>query len=125
MRWDVRIPTIKLLTIIITIGAGRSRRHTVAGTGHSAGAAIASLFYAHKRSTAILSLATVAAQFANSHCIMFGDLPVFIFQLQDYGNERSGSGSLVSFFLSLINDGDPIMKADVGYFAKQYQPIVH
>jgi hypothetical protein len=56
---------------------------------------------------------------------MFGAPPVSIVPLQDYGNEGSGSGSRAPFFLSLINDSDPIIKADVGYFTKKYCPIVY
>ncbi|KAL5402065.1 hypothetical protein PMIN04_013047 [Paraphaeosphaeria minitans] len=90
---------------------------TLLFTGHSAGAAIASLLYAHLKSTNTSPLARCAAGFDIIHCIVFGAPPISTTPLHD--DERSShQGSL---FLSLINDGDPIIKADMGYIARKYR----
>ncbi|OAL42836.1 hypothetical protein IQ07DRAFT_606390 [Pyrenochaeta sp. DS3sAY3a] len=83
---------------------------TLLFTGHSAGAAIASLLYAHVRTTKVSSLAQVVARFESVHCIVFGAPPISIAPLQEH--DRESSSSRCSLFLSLINDGDPITKAD-------------
>ncbi|OAL42586.1 hypothetical protein IQ07DRAFT_669205 [Pyrenochaeta sp. DS3sAY3a] len=90
---------------------------TLLFTGHSAGAAIASLLYAHVRTTEVSSLAQVVARFESVHCIVFGAPPISIAPLQEHDHE--GSSSRRSLILSLINDGDPITKADAQYVAKK------
>ncbi|KAL5398403.1 hypothetical protein PMIN03_012781 [Paraphaeosphaeria minitans] len=95
------------------------RGSTLLFTGHSAGAAIASLLFAHLKSTKTSPLAETAAGFDAIHCIVFGAPPISTTPLPVHGDERSNhQGSL---FLSLINDGDPIIKADMGYIAKKYR----
>jgi hypothetical protein len=54
------------------------QKFTLLFTGHHSRAAIASLLRAHTRSTAIASLAAVAAQFINIHSRIFGAPPVCI-----------------------------------------------
>ncbi|KAF9729992.1 lipase class 3 [Paraphaeosphaeria minitans] len=88
-------------------------------TGHSAGAAIGSLLYAHVKSIKTSPLAVTATGFDTIHCIVFGAPPISTTPLPVHDDERSNhQGSL---FLSLINDGDPIIKADMGYIAKKYR----
>ena len=88
-------------------------------TGHSAGAAIASLLYAHVKTTKTSTLVKVAEQFESIHCIVFGAPPISTAPLQEHTHSNcSARGSL---FLSLINDGDPITKADIGYISKKYR----
>lgn len=88
-------------------------------TGHSAGAAIASLLYTHIATTKISSLAKVTERFENVHCILFGAPPISIAPLQEHDRWRpSPQGSL---FLSLINEGDPITNADAEYIKKKYR----
>ncbi|KAF9728516.1 lipase class 3 [Paraphaeosphaeria minitans] len=78
------------------------RGSTLLFTGHSAGAAIASLLFAHLKSTKTSPLAETAAGFDAIHCIVFGAPPISTTPLPVHGDERSNhQGSL---FLSLIND---------------------
>ncbi|KAF9730125.1 lipase class 3 [Paraphaeosphaeria minitans] len=80
-------------------------------TGHSAGAAIGSLLYAHVKSIKTSPLAVTATGFETVYCIVFGAPPISTIPLPVHHDERSNhQGSL---FLSLINDGDPIIKADI------------
>ncbi|KAL5441096.1 hypothetical protein PMIN06_009448 [Paraphaeosphaeria minitans] len=91
---------------------------TLLFTGHSAGAAIASLLYSHLKSTKNSPLAQTAAGFDTIHRIIFGAPPISTIPLPVHADERSDSRS--SLFLSLINDGDPITKADMGYIANRW-----
>ncbi|RYN63510.1 hypothetical protein AA0119_g12874 [Alternaria tenuissima] len=90
---------------------------TLIFTGHSAGAATASLLYAHVLSKAASPLATVAKGFPNVHCILFGCPPVSVHPLQHHTREDERSSN--SLFLSFLNDGDPIIKADAGYLVRR------
>jgi len=82
-------------------------------TGHSAGGAVASLLYAHMLSKSIESELTVlAGVFRRIHCINFGVPPITLLPLQvpiahvDHKNQ----------FLSFVNEGDPVTRADRPYF---------
>lgn len=92
---------------------------TLLFTGHSAGAAIASLLYAHVKTTNTSALVKVAEKFDRIHCIVFGAPPISTAPLQEYTHSHCGARE--SLFLSLINDGDPITKADIGYISKKYR----
>jgi hypothetical protein len=92
-------------------------RSTLLFTGHSAGAATASLLYAHVLSEETSPLITVANGFTNIHCILFGCPPVSIHPLQHHRREDDRSSR--SHFLSFLNDGDPIIKADGVYIEKR------
>jgi hypothetical protein len=92
-------------------------KSTLLFTGHSAGAATASLLYAHVRSEAVSPLASVASKFANVHCILFGCPPISISPLQQYIRKNGSSSS--SLFLSFLNHGDPVIKADGGYIVRK------
>ncbi|KAL6149767.1 hypothetical protein ACJBU6_11301 [Exserohilum turcicum] len=92
-------------------------RSTLLFTGHSAGAATASILYAHVLSEVTSQLVTVANTFTNIHCILFGCPPISTQPLQHHRRESNRSSS--SIFLSFLNDGDPIIKADVRYIASR------
>lgn len=82
-------------------------------TGHSAGAAIASLLYALLRSIESSSLSQAVAEFDKVHCIVFGAPPIPMEPLLgDVNKQPNRHGSL---FLSFINGGDPITKAPTRY----------
>lgn len=83
-------------------------------TGHSAGGAVASLLYMHmlSESEACRSeLTDLTDYFKRVHCITFGTPPVSMLPLQKPTNLRHKK----SVFLSFINQGDPIVRADMDY----------
>jgi hypothetical protein len=94
------------------------RGSTLLLTGHSAGAAIASLLYAHVTTTEVSGLARVVGMFECLHCIVFGAPPISIAPLQE--SRLPVSKPKHSLFLSLINEGDPITRADIGYLTYKY-----
>lgn len=84
-------------------------------TGHSAGGAVASLLYLHllSESPAVQSeLTHLRGCFKRIHCITFGAPPISIHPLQPF-NGANGSKSM---FFAFINEGDPVARADKGYF---------
>ncbi|KAJ5335926.1 hypothetical protein MYU51_020231 [Penicillium brevicompactum] len=84
-------------------------------TGHSAGGAVASLLYLHliSESPAVQSeLTHLRGCFKRIHCITFGAPPISIRPLQPF-NCVNGSRSM---FFAFINEGDPVARADKGYF---------
>ncbi|KAI0378187.1 alpha/beta-hydrolase [Hypomontagnella monticulosa] len=83
-------------------------------TGHSAGGAIASLLYSHMLSTskdASSELNLLTGCFRRVHCITFGAPPVSLFPLQK--PPKSDFKKFV--FLTFINEGDPVARADKAY----------
>jgi hypothetical protein len=90
---------------------------TVLFTGHSAGGAIASLLYAHIGADIVSPLRGVLTDSAAVHCIVFGTPPISIKPLERYTRKVFADSS--SLFLSLINEGDPIVKADREYLASK------
>jgi hypothetical protein len=81
-------------------------------TGHSAGGAVASLLYMHMLATPTeSSLSVLTGCFKRVHCITFGAPPVSFLPLQKPSHLRADK----SLFLSFINEGDPIVRADVAY----------
>ncbi|XXG99987.1 hypothetical protein Hte_006329 [Hypoxylon texense] len=83
-------------------------------TGHSAGGAVASLLYAHMLATskgASSELNNLTGIFKRIHCITFGTPPVSRFPLQ-----KPNRPELKKFvFLSFVNEGDPVARADKAY----------
>ncbi|KAI1339425.1 alpha/beta-hydrolase [Xylariaceae sp. FL0016] len=83
-------------------------------TGHSAGGAIASLLYMHMLATsqaASSELNTLTGCFKRVHCITFGTPPVSLRPLETprrYNLRKS-------LFLSFVNEGDPVVRADKAY----------
>ncbi|KAK0735400.1 Alpha/Beta hydrolase protein [Apiosordaria backusii] len=87
-------------------------------TGHSAGGAVASLLYMHMLSTskaAESELNNVAGFFKRIHCVTFGTPPISLRPLtkpEDYDRRPQLRKSL---FLSFVNEGDPVARADKAY----------
>lgn len=105
-------------------------------TGHSAGGAIASLLYAHMLAeqagselsmlagcnyplhlsintlpAAKKSISVTLAGFKRIHCITFGTPPLSLLPLTKPNSPRHNK----SLFLSFINEGDPVPRADKAY----------
>ncbi|ROW01850.1 hypothetical protein VMCG_05639 [Cytospora schulzeri] len=85
-------------------------------TGHSAGGAVAALLYAHMLSSAAgpagSELNALTACFRRVHCVTFGAPPVSLLPLQKpEGRPELGK----SLFLSFVNEGDPVARADKAY----------
>ncbi|KAI9723572.1 MAG: hypothetical protein M1828_004168 [Chrysothrix sp. TS-e1954] len=95
-------------------------------TGHSAGGAVAALLYSHlisPSSAPALSseLRTISTTFKRIHCITFGSPPVSLLPLQKPSPSPLAMGaearrSRKSVFLSFINEGDPVARADKAIF---------
>jgi hypothetical protein len=84
-------------------------------TGHSAGGAIASLLYCHMLAKNVESeLNLLAGCFRRIHCVTFGTPPVSLLPLAKPSD--SVRPDLNKFlFLTFINEGDPVARADKGY----------
>ncbi|KAJ0114888.1 hypothetical protein J7T55_004630 [Diaporthe amygdali] len=84
-------------------------------TGHSAGGAVAALLYAHMLSTskaAQSELNSLTGCFRRVHCVTFGAPPITLLPLQ----KPEGRADLrKSLFLSFVNEGDPVARADKAY----------
>ncbi|KAI9675446.1 MAG: hypothetical protein M1817_001351 [Caeruleum heppii] len=80
-------------------------------TGHSAGGAVAALLYSHMLSHVSSSLNHLTGCFKRIHCITFGAPPVSLLPLQKPHSHRLRK----SLFLSFINEGDPVTRADKAY----------
>ncbi|KAK6075338.1 vegetative cell wall protein gp1 [Seiridium cupressi] len=83
-------------------------------TGHSAGGAIASLLYSHMLSTsqaAASELNILTGCFKRVHCITFGTPPVSLLPLAKPARAELKK----SLFLSFVNEGDPVARADKAY----------
>ncbi|KXX82625.1 Lipase [Madurella mycetomatis] len=74
-------------------------------TGHSAGGAMAQLFYSMAMSeSSHLAIATIAHNFRRVHCIVFGAPPITTIPIKPPARDPFQSG----LFLSIINEGDPV-----------------
>ncbi|KAL9041082.1 MAG: hypothetical protein Q9214_004234 [Letrouitia sp. 1 TL-2023] len=80
-------------------------------TGHSAGGAIASLLYAHMLAEVNSELNTLTGCFKRVHCLTFGTPPISLLPLSKPPSDRHKK----SLFLSFINEGDPVPRADRAY----------
>ncbi|KAG8676227.1 hypothetical protein FPOAC1_002228 [Fusarium poae] len=83
-------------------------------TGHSAGGAIASLLYSHmvaQTSEAKSELNVLTEHFKRVHCITFGAPPVSLLPL----SKPDAPSLRKSVFLSFVNEGDPVVRADKAY----------
>lgn len=86
-------------------------------TGHSAGGAVASLLYSHMLSTsraAKSELNVLTGCFRRVHCVTFGTPPVSLLPLQKPIDPKRPE-LRKSIFLSFINEGDPVARADKAY----------
>merc|ERR1712093_968503 len=83
-------------------------------TGHSAGGAVASLLYSHMLATtpqAESELNILTGCFKRIHCVSFGAPPVSLLPLSRPSNPNLRK----SIFLSFVNEGDPVPRADKAY----------
>lgn len=83
-------------------------------TGHSAGGAVAALLYMHMLSTSSETeseLNILTGCFRRIHCITFGAPPVSLLALA----KPEGHALRKSLFLGLVNEGDPVTRADKAY----------
>jgi len=81
-------------------------------TGHSAGGAVASLLYAHMLAEVAKSeLNILTGCFKRIHCLTFGTPPISLLPLTKPPTPRHKK----SLFLSFINEGDPVPRADKAY----------
>lgn len=84
-------------------------------TGHSAGGAVASLIYMHLlcESPSVRSeLTHLRGCFKHIHCITFGAPPISLRPLTQSPSSRQSK----SIFFAFINEGDPVTRAEKGYF---------
>lgn len=78
-------------------------------TGHSAGAAVAQLLYAHMLSKSVDSeLNYLAGFFKRVHCVTFGAPPVTLLPLTTPKSKQNRK----SLFFTFVNEGDPVSRAD-------------
>jgi len=83
-------------------------------TGHSAGGAVASLLYCHmlaESGRARSELNGLRGCFRRVHCVTFGTPPVSLLPLA----KPEGEALRKSLFLSFVNEGDPVARADPAY----------
>lgn len=83
-------------------------------TGHSAGGAVASLIYAHMMATsssARSELNILTGCFKRVHCVTFGAPPISLLPLSKPTERRFQK----SIFLSFVNEGDPVPRAEKAY----------
>lgn len=93
------------------------RSYSLLITGHSAGGAVASLLYAHMLSTsqaAASELNSLTGRFKRVHCVTFGTPPVSLLPLQK-PSPQDRPEFRKSLFLSFVNEGDPVARADKAY----------
>ncbi|KAL5601784.1 hypothetical protein FOBRF1_009317 [Fusarium oxysporum] len=83
-------------------------------TGHSAGGAIAALLYSHmvaQTNAAESELNVLTNCFKRIHCVTFGAPPVSLLPLA----KPDAHALRKSIFLSFVNEGDPVVRADKAY----------
>lgn len=83
-------------------------------TGHSAGGAVAALLYSHMLATtqqAQSELNMLTGCFKRIHCVTFGAPPVSLLPL----TTPKTLALRKSLFLSFVNEGDPVPRADKAY----------
>jgi hypothetical protein len=83
-------------------------------TGHSAGGAIAALLYSHMLATnseTESELNLLTGCFKRVHCVTFGAPPVSLLPL----TKPKRPSLQKSVFMSFVNEGDPVARADVAY----------
>ncbi len=83
-------------------------------TGHSAGGAVAALLYSHMLATSPETqseLNILTGCFKRIHCVTFGAPPVSLLPLERPERRELRN----SLFLSFVNEGDPVARADKAY----------
>jgi len=108
------IPTVAArLRQLLEEDPSRSR-YSLLITGHSAGGAIAALLYSHMLATSPETeseLNILTGCFKRVHCVSFGAPPVSLLPLTKSNNPALRK----SLFLSFVNEGDPVARADKAY----------
>lgn len=93
------------------------RSYSLLITGHSAGGVVASLLYSHMLATsqaAVSELNSLTGRFKRVHCVTFGTPPVSLLPLQK-PSPQDNPELRKSLFLSFVNEGDPVARADKAY----------
>jgi hypothetical protein len=106
-------PVASRLRHLLEEDPGRSKCSLLI-TGHSAGGAVAALLYSHMLSTtreAESELNILTGFFKRIHCISFGAPPVSLLPLATPNTPALRK----SLFLSFVNEGDPVPRADKAY----------
>lgn len=106
-------PVASRLKELLREDPGRAR-YSLLITGHSAGGAVASLLYSHmlSRSEATRSeLNILTSRFKRVHCVTFGTPPISLLPLMKPDRPELKN----SVFLSFVNEGDPVVRADKAY----------
>jgi Lipase (class 3) len=106
-------PVAARLTQLLEEDPGRSS-YSLLITGHSAGGAVAALLYSHMLSTSAAAksdLNNLTGYFKRIHCVTFGAPPVSLLPLTKPDRLELKK----SLFLSFINEGDPVARADKAY----------
>jgi hypothetical protein len=83
-------------------------------TGHSAGGAVAALLYSHMLAIseeARSELNILTGCFKRVHCVTFGAPPISLLPLEKPNRPELRK----SLFLSIVNEGDPVVRADKAY----------
>ncbi|CZR61566.1 uncharacterized protein PAC_11463 [Phialocephala subalpina] len=106
-------PVAARLRHLLQEDPGRSRCSLLI-TGHSAGGAVAALLYSHMLATnpeTESELNILTACFKRVHCVTFGAPPVSLLPLA----KPTTPALRKSIFLSFVNEGDPVARADKAY----------
>jgi hypothetical protein len=106
-------PVAARLRHLLQENPGRSK-YSLLIAGHSAGGAVAALLYSHMLSTsreAESELNILTGCFKRIHCVSFGAPPVSLLPL----TKPSKPALRKSIFLSFVNEGDPVPRADKAY----------
>ncbi|KAK3359428.1 Alpha/Beta hydrolase protein [Lasiosphaeria hispida] len=110
-------PVARRLRQLLEEDPGRSS-YSLLITGHSAGGAVAALLYSHMLATskaAMSELNTLTGCFKRIHCVTFGTPPVSVTPLVKPEDFECRPHLRKSLFLSFINEGDPVARADTAY----------
>ncbi|KAK3370071.1 Alpha/Beta hydrolase protein [Podospora didyma] len=110
-------PVARRLRQLLEEDPGRAS-YSLLITGHSAGGAVAALLYSHMLATskaAESELNTLTGCFKRIHCIIFGTPPISLMPLTKPDNFEGRPQLRKSLFLSFINEGDPVARADKAY----------
>jgi hypothetical protein len=110
-------PVARRLRQLLEEDPGRAS-YSLLITGHSAGGADAALLYSHMHATsraAESELNLVSGCFKRIHCITFGTPPISLIPLTKPDDYLGRPQLRKSVFLSFINEGDPVPRADKAY----------
>ncbi|KAG9229739.1 Alpha/Beta hydrolase protein [Amylocarpus encephaloides] len=107
------IPVAARLRHLLQENPGRAK-YSLLITGHSAGGAVAALLYSHMLSSnpeTESELNVLMGCFKRVHCVSFGAPPISLLPLA----KPSTTALRKSLFISFVNEGDPVTRADKAY----------